>query len=171
MGTYLNLYKDIKSKTSTHEGNTDYFDCMIGVRQVENLSPFQFSIFSTILNIFLSSNNVTGVTCDVAMQGIYIYLKLIILLYADDTVIFSDNGDGLQYAVNTFNEYCDKWRLTVNAAKMKIIIFNSRGRPKPTTKFILKGADIEIINEYKYLGIYFSQSGAFVSAKKKKKNT
>ena len=105
------------------------------------------------------------------MQEIYIYLKLIILLYADDTVIFSDSEDSLRYAVNTFNQYCDKWRLhvTVNAAKTKIIIFNSRGRPKPTTKFTLKGADIEIINEYKYLGIYFSQSGAFVSAKKKKK--
>ena len=100
------------------------------------------------------------------MQEICIYLKLIILLYADDTVIFSDSEDSLQYALNTFNEYCDKWRLTVNAAKTKIIIFNSRGRPKPTTKFTLKGADIEIINEYKYLGIYFSQSGAFVSAKK-----
>ena len=28
----LNLYKDIKSKISTNEGNTDYFECMIGVR-------------------------------------------------------------------------------------------------------------------------------------------
>ena len=162
----LNLYKDIKSKISTHEGNTDYFDCMIGVRQGENLSPFLFSIFLNDLEHFLSSKNVNGVTCDFAMQEIYIYLKLIILLYADDTVIFSDSEDGLQYALNTFNEYCDKWRLTVNAAKTKIIIFNSRGRPKPTTKFTLKGADIEIINEYKYLGIYFSQSGAFVTAKK-----
>ena len=120
-----------------------------------------FQSFSTTLNIFLSNKNVTVVTYDFAMQEIYIYLKLITLLYADDTVIFSDSEDGLRYALNTFNEYCDKWRLTVNAAKTKIIIFNSRGRPKPTTKFTLKGADTEIINEYKYLGIYFSQSGAF----------
>ena len=162
----LNLYKDIKSKISTHEGNADYFDCMIGVRQGENLSPFLLSIFLNDLEHVLSSKNVTGVTCDFAMQEIYIYLKLITLLYADDTVIFSDSEDGLQYALNTFNEYCDKWRLTVNAAKTKIIIFNSRGRPKPTTKFTLKWADIEIINEYKYLDIYFSQNGAFVSAKK-----
>ena len=162
----LNLYKDIKSKISAHEGNTDFFDRMIGVRQGENLSPFLFSIFLNGLEHFLSSKNVTGGTCDFAMQENYIYLKLIILLYTDDTVIFSDSEGGLQYALNTFNEYCDKWRLTVNAAKTKIIMFNSRGRPKPTTKFTLKGGDIEIINEYKYLGIYFSQSGAFVSEKK-----
>ena len=35
----LNLNKDIKSKISTHEGNTDYFDCMIGVRQWKSV-PF-----------------------------------------------------------------------------------------------------------------------------------
>ena len=100
------------------------------------------------------------------MQEINIYLKLIILLYAGDTVIFSDSADGLQYALNTFSEYCDKWRLTVNIAKTKIIIFNCRGRPKQTTKFTLRGSEIEITNEYKYLGIYFNQSGAFASAKK-----
>ena len=72
----------------------DYFDCMIGVRQGENLSPFLFSIFLNDLEHFLSSKNVNGVTCDFAMQEIYINLKLIILLYADDTVIFSDSEDG-----------------------------------------------------------------------------
>ena len=81
-------------------------------------------------------------------------------------MIFSDSADGLQHALNTFSEYCDKWRLTVNIVKMKIIIFNSRGRPKQTTKFTLRGSEIEITNEYKYLGIYFSQSGAFASEKK-----
>ena len=162
----LNLYKDIKSKISTNEGNTDYFECMVGVRQGENLSPFLFSIFLNDLDFFLTSKRVEGVTCDFAMQEINIYLKLIILLYADDTVIFSDSADGLQHALNTFSEYCDKWRLTVNITKTKIIIFNSRGRPKQTTKFTLRGSEIEITNEYKYLGIYFSQSGAFASAKK-----
>ena len=162
----LYLYKDIKFKISTNEGNTDHFECMIGVRQGENLFPFLFSIFLNDLDIFLTSKSVEGVTCDFDMQEINIYLKLIILLYADDTVIFSDSADGLQHALNTFSEYCDKWRLTFNIAKTKIIVFNSRDRPKQTTKFTLRGSEIEITNEYKYLGIYFSQSGAFASVKK-----
>ena len=81
-------------------------------------------------------------------------------------MIFSDSKDGLQHALNAFSDYCDKWRLTVNTSKTKIIIFNSRGRQKQNTKFTLKGSEIEITNEYKYLGIYFSQSGAFATAKK-----
>ena len=70
------------------------------------------------------------------------------------------------HALNTFSEYCDKWRLNVNIAKTKIIIFNSRGRPKQITKFTLRGSEIKTTNEHNYLGIYFNQSGAFASAKK-----
>lgn len=161
-----NLYEDIKSKVSTREGNTDLFDCTIGVRQGENLSPFLFSIFLNDLEDYLFQKNVNGITCDFDLQETNIYLKLIILLYADDTVIFSDSENGLQHALNMFSEYCNKWRLTVNTSKTKIIIFNSRGKPKPTLKFSLNGHGIDIINEYKYLGIYFSQSGTFAPAKK-----
>ena len=80
-------------------------------------------------------------------------------------MIFSESEVGLQYALNTFDVYCKIWQLTVNTIKTKIIIFNSRGLPKPMTKFTMRGAEIEIIKEYKYLGIYFSQSGAFAFAK------
>ena len=36
----FNLYKDIKSKVSTNEGSTEFFDCNIGVWQGESMSPF-----------------------------------------------------------------------------------------------------------------------------------
>lgn len=161
-----NLYKDIKSKVSTREGDTALFDCTIGVRQGENLSPFLFSIFLNDLELFLSRKNVSGITCDHDFEETNYYLKLLILLYADDTVIFSNSENGLQHALSMFSEYCNKWRLTVNISKTKVIIFNSRGKPKPTLQFTFNGHNIDIINEYKYLGIYFSQSGAFSSAKK-----
>ena len=34
-----------------------------------------------------------------------IYFKLFILLYADDTVIMSDSSNGLQRALNIYNDY------------------------------------------------------------------
>ncbi|MCW4344867.1 MAG: reverse transcriptase domain-containing protein, partial [Candidatus Thiodiazotropha endolucinida] len=136
------------------------------MRQGENLSPFLFSIFLNDLELFLSRKNVSGITCDHDFEETNYYLKLLILLYADDTVIFSNSENGLQHALSMFSEYCNKWRLTVNISKTKVIIFNSRGKPKPTLQFTFNGHNIDIINEYKYLGIYFSQSGAFSSAKK-----
>ena len=42
----------------------------------------------------------------------FFFYKLLILLYADDTVIFSDDASGLQKALNVFQEYCTKYKLS-----------------------------------------------------------
>lgn len=85
----FNLYKDIKSKVMTHEGSTEFFSCHIGVRQGENLSPFLFTIFLNDLEQFLGSQNVNGIKCDINSNDIAVFLKLLILLYADDTVLLA----------------------------------------------------------------------------------
>ena len=43
-----------------------------------------------------------------------VFLKLFILLYADDTVLFSESITDLQLQLNVFKEYCDLWKLKVN---------------------------------------------------------
>ena len=60
-----------------------------------------------------------------------IFLKVFLLLYADDTVIFSDNELDMQHALYVFENYCSEWKLTVNTAKTKIMIFG-QGRKKMT---------------------------------------
>lgn len=92
-------------------------------------------------------------------------MKIFILLYADDTVIFSNTQQDLQKALQVFENYCDKWRLTVNVSKTKILII-SRGRPNKHFKFFFNKTELEIVNEYKYLGIYISRSGSFNTTKK-----
>ena len=94
-----------------------------------------------------------------------IFLKLFILLFADDTVLFSNSKEDLQRKLNCFENYCDIWHLKVNVSKTKIIIFSHR-RPSTNIKFYFKGEEIEIVNEYKYLGIYLSRSGSFLQAKR-----
>ena len=58
-----------------------------------------------------------------------VFLNIFLLLYADDTVIFSDNELDMQQALNVFEKYCSEWKLTVNTAKTKIMIFD-QGRKK-----------------------------------------
>jgi hypothetical protein len=53
-------------------------------------------------------------------------LKLFVLLYADDTVIFSENVKRLQDGLDAVKQYCEKWKLFLNVQKCKIMIF-SRG--------------------------------------------
>ena len=50
-------------------------------------------------------------------------LSLYLLLFADDAVIFSETPEGLQKSLDNFEIYCQKWNLTVNVDKTKIIVF------------------------------------------------
>ena len=114
------MYNNIKSRISTPDGASAFFPCLNGVRQGENSSPILFSIYLNDLQAFLDRNQVSGVTWDVNNENMFIYIKLFILLFADDTVIFATNKEDLQVALNVFEQYCDKWRLTVNISKRKL---------------------------------------------------
>ena len=93
-----------------------------------------------------------------------IILKLFLLLYADDTVLFSDNEIEMQQALSVFETYCKEWKLTVNTEKTKIVIFG-QGRNTNAYHFKINMKEIEIIKDYKYLGILFAQSGSLLTSK------
>jgi hypothetical protein len=97
-----------------------------------------------------------------------IYLKLFVLLYADDTVIMAESREDLQVRLNIFGEYCQKWKLKVNVEKNKILIF-SRVRPLEDIHFSLNGSEIEIVNEFNYLGILLNRTGNFNKGSRKGK--
>ena len=76
----------------------------------------------------------------------------------------SESSNGLQNALNTYNDYCKEWKLTVNITKSKVVIF-AKGR-QARYSFVLDDQTLDIENEYKYLGVLFSRSGSFFAAKK-----
>ena len=49
-----------------------------------------------------------------------LYLDLLALFYADDTILMSENASGLQQALDELFIYCKEWKLTVNQDKTKI---------------------------------------------------
>ncbi|MEW8546102.1 MAG: reverse transcriptase family protein, partial [Candidatus Thiodiazotropha sp.] len=162
-----NMYSNVKSYVRLNTDHSNFFTCNMGVRQGENLSPFLFSIFLNDLEEYLRNNDVDGINCETPdiENELYIYLKLCILLYADDTVILSESETGLQHALNVFQNYCKEWQLTVNVDKTKVLIF-SKGRPNRNYNFVFNDKQLEIVNEYKYLGIFMSRSGSFLKTKK-----
>ena len=44
-------------------------------------------------------------------------LKLLVLLYADDTLILADSSENLQKSLHNLSLYCKKWHLNVNENK------------------------------------------------------
>ena len=52
--------------------------------------------------------------------------KLYLLLNDDDTVILAESQEQLQAALNYMYLYCQTWKLQVNPAKTKVVIFSKR---------------------------------------------
>ena len=160
-----NMYKNIKSNVTVNNNSSAFFPCQTGVRQGENLSPFLFSIFLNDLKLFLLSHNVQGITCDINYDEISVYIKLLVLLFADDTVLFGSSQSELQHALNQFEKYCEEMQLTVNTAKTKVIIFTNKRNIQKST-FTFQSETLDVVTDYKYLGIYFAKNGLFTLAKK-----
>jgi hypothetical protein len=159
----MNMYKNIKSCVKLNATYSNFFISNIGVRQGENLSPLLFSIFlNDLYTYFAEIDNIQGVEIYDDLQN---FLKMYILLYADDTVILSEHEQDFQTALNAYEQYCDSWKLTVNLSKTKIVIF-SKGRQSTNYRFFFKNDQIEIVNEFKYLGVIFTRNGSFLTTKK-----
>ena len=98
------------------------FTTNVGIKQGCNLSCLLFALFLNDLEKEMS-NFGCRTTNIIDPETGRIMLKLFALLYADDTVIISDNKTNFQDALNAFAYYCKKWKLKINETKSNIIIF------------------------------------------------
>ena len=80
-----------------------------------------------------------------------------------EIVFFRKNLGNIKYVLQLLI-YCDKWNLTVNLDKTKIMIFNKAGRKLTRESFLYKNNRIDLGMEYKYLVIIFKTSGIFTNA-------
>ncbi|MEW8548204.1 MAG: reverse transcriptase domain-containing protein, partial [Candidatus Thiodiazotropha sp.] len=127
-----------------------------------NLSPVLFAIFLNDLEDYLVQHNCNGITLDSNNQGILLYLKIFVLLYADDTVVFGTDATSFQENLNYFYEYTRIWKLKINYDKTKIMIFGTRNDDQ--FEFRIGESFIAICDEFKYLGVIFSKSRSFYKA-------
>lgn len=124
-------------------GNTfsDPFSVDNGVKQGCILSPILFALYLNDL-------------AEALPGGVNVVDEPIkILLYADDIVILSDSPNILQNMIDKLYTYCNIWSLKVNLAKSKILIFRSGTRISNNLKWNYGEDDIEIVNNYRYLGM------------------
>ena len=91
------------------------------------------------------------------------FLRLYVLLYADDTIILAETAEDLQQALNGLNSYCQKWSLKTNISKTKLVIF-SKGKVRKFPKFFLGADEVEMKDDYIYLGVTFNFNGSFKKA-------
>ena len=75
----------------------------------------------------------------------------------------AESSDELQVALNSVQDYCKDWHLSVNTSKTKIVIF-SRGKIRNLPLFTYNNDSIEVVYDFVYLGVKFNYNGTFKKA-------
>ena len=121
------LWYKLRRGVVVNQETSNYFVSYRGVRQGENLSPLLFALYVNDLEDHLLGENCAHLKFD---EWLDLYLKLLVFMYADDTVIMADSEVGIKNALKTLNNYCHQWKLKVNCSKTKVVVFG-RGRTIP----------------------------------------
>ena len=150
------MYNSVKSRVKYDNELSNDFDSYLGVRQGECLSPFLFSMY---LNDIEDEFYLKG------SEGIDVgSIKLFLLLYADDMTIFAETAEGLQKGLDILGSYCNRWKITVNIEKTKIMVFRKGGILPRDMRFLYNDQEMEIVKSFSYLGIVFTPGGSFSNA-------
>jgi hypothetical protein len=94
----VNMHSGTKSCISYTDCKSEFFPCSNGVRQREYIHPFLFAVFMNDLESYLTNCNFNGlqtISNEIEIQ-LGIYLKLFVILYADDTVLMAESSADLQ---------------------------------------------------------------------------
>ena len=154
-----NMYDNIRSCVMLNQETSDTFVSNVGVRQGENLSPLLFAFYVNDIESKLIEYNCRYVNFGDDLLNLY--LKLLVIMYADDTVILCDSEDEMKQALEALNLYCNEWKLNLNCNKTKVVVFG-RGRQNLSQYgFDFDGENIEVVADYKYLGLLFNYNGRF----------
>ena len=81
-------------------------------------------------------------------------MKLLLILYADDQVLFSTSPDSLQSMLADIEAYCDRWGLKMNTYKTKVLIFEKGSRYTDRSHYLYNN-NSEIVTQFKYVSVHF----------------
>lgn len=152
------IYSNVKSRVKFCNKLGNEFQCCLGVRQGECLSPILFSLYLNDIEEHFISSGINGLDIDM--------FKVLMLLYADDIVIFSHTSEQLQTSLNLLQEYCTRWKMKVNVSKTKVLVFRKAGMLPRNLAFYYDGVPLEIVKQFKYLGLVFTGGGSFAEAQR-----
>ena len=151
------LYSKVQCTAKINGFITDWFNVSVGLKQGCILSPVLFNAFMDDL-VQMIREQKKGVT--------YGDVNVSILLYADDIVLLSNCEEGLQSMLVMLGEWCSKWGLTINGNKSKVMHFRSQSVDKTVFPFTCRDETLEIVSQYKYLGLILTEHLDFLEMAK-----
>ncbi len=161
-GKFLNVIKSmfsqVKSCVQLNSKKSDFFITNKGVRQDENLSPLLIALFVNDIEDHLLANGCRYANID--NEALDNYIKLLVLMYADDTILIADSDENLQKDIKCMETYSGTWKLIVNETNTKVMIFG-KTKVKKHLKFTYNDVELELVHNLKYLGLIINFNGSF----------
>ena len=155
------IYESVKSSVRVNGKLSDYFDTYMGVKQGEPLSPLLFIFFINDMSAALQNDGIDLISIE--------EMQIFLLLFADDTALFSHSPEGLQMLLNKLHAYCSKWGIEVNVDKTVTMTFKQGARPN-ASEFYYNDEKLKNVNKFTYLGVTLSSNGKFYQAQKSLSN-
>ena len=140
------LYTNNPARVQVQNFLSPEFEINRGVLQGSKLGPVLFNIFINDLLNELHDSSLGAQLGDLTIST---------LGFADDIVLVADRPHHLQLLLLKCQKWATQNKMAFNLKKCKVMVFN---RNTEGLHFQMAGEDLEIVQQYKYLGILLSSS-------------
>ena len=154
------FYRNSRACVRVNRNVSDYFNVDVGLRQGCVMSPWLFNVF---MDSVIRRMDRVGKGAEVREQGGDNW-DVSLLLFADDTVLVSDTGEGLEGLVTDFERICTERGLKINPKKSKVMWLKNERREDidelmewPGVQ--LEGQWLERVHNFRYLGMDIGDEG------------
>jgi hypothetical protein len=139
------MYEDVRLNVKYKGQRSETIYSKTGLKQGDSLS--------SLLCLFFINDIIENINSN--LEGIIKIndFALFTVFFADDSILFSHNPKSLQSMLTDVENFSNECNLRLNVNKTKIMIFE-KGR-KTNFDFYLYNTKLEIVESFKYLGVYF----------------
>ena len=67
-------------------------------------------------------------------------------MFADDLALFADSPAGLQHSLIILEQFCQQWKLNINAQKSKVLIFSKAKLKLQYYRFYINQSEVEVVH-------------------------
>ena len=142
------LYRNIKVKVRSPDGDTDYFDIVAGVLQGHTLAPYLFIIcLDYVLRTSIDKIKENGFELKKERSRRYSAKTITDADYADDIALLVNAPAQAETLLHCLERVAAGIGLHVNAHKTKYLCFNQTGNIST-----LNGSTLKLVDKFTYLG-------------------